>query len=654
MNKYFIVLISVWVVFPFGLTAQIKTKTLNSDTDLTNGRLVNDTLSNKNEISVELDGKTHYTDYKIISYQKDTTIIDTTLTLKHERKFNYIRKNIFELMRLHNTGQAFNLLSYQFNDYSVLPEMGMRAKFYNFYKTEDVEYYRVPTPTSELTYQTGVQQGHMLNSLITFNVNPQLNISLSYKGLRSLGDYRQSLSSHQNFRMTASYTSKKNKYIFRTHYAGQKLTNQENGGLTPESVMLYETNNSDYTDRERLLTNFLDAESKLRTRRYYYEHGYNLWYKPTDSLHKTGRFLQIGHIFSHSRKYYTYDQTAANSIFGTAYTTKIQDSTFYYKTINGAFAELQSPMVLGKLHVEAQYTSLRYGFQPQTLNDTSPLPYNITEHTTALQAFWQAKFKSFSLQSSAGNIFEGQIKGNFIGGTASFAWDSLFTVKAEILLKSQSPNYIFRHYQSGYQQFNWNNNFENERTRYVGFSLLSDKLMDAEVNFTQKDFYTYFNQSVKPEQYSQSLVYMKAKAHREFRWHKWAFDTTFLYQKVAQGSDVLHLPDWITENTFYFSDDVFKRKPMYLQTGITVKSFDKYYADEFNPVLNEFYLQTDKLIGNYPLIDVFANARVQRARLFLKFENINALWDGGKYWVTPTQPYLDFRVRFGIIWTFFI
>ena len=93
---------------------------------------------------------------------------------------------------------------------------------------------------------------------------------------------------------------------------------------------------------------------------------------------------------------------------------------------------------------------------------------------------------------------------------------------------------------------------------------------------------------------------------------------------------------------------------MYLQTGITVKSFDKYYADEFNPVLNEFYLQTDKLIGNYPLIDVFANARVQRARLFLKFENINALWDGGKYWVTPTQPYLDFRVRFGIIWTFFI
>lgn len=634
-----------------GLQAQIRNRTLNPDGELTNGRL-NDTINN-GQVKVELEGKTHYTDYKIISFQKDTTIVDTTLTLRNYREFNYLQKNNFELMRLHNVGQTFNHLSYQFNSTSFLPEPGMSAKYFNYYTTEAVDYYRVPTPTTELTYQSGVQQGHMLHSLIAFNINPQLNISLAYKGLRSLGDYRQALASHQNFRITANYTDKKNKYSFRTHYAGQKLINQENGGLTPESVIYYETNNSDYTDRERLATNFTNAESKMRSRRYYLEQGYNLWFQPADSLHKNSRYFQLGHHITHSRQFYTYSQSASDEFFGTAYTTKINDSVAYLRTSTAAFAELQSALVLGKLRAELQYNSLKYGLEPQTLADNSPVPYQIKDHNVVLQAFWNARFRRFALQSSAGNAFEGSIKGNFINGSASIDYDSLFTLKAEILLRSQTPNYIFKYYQSGYQQFNWTQPLDNEQTRYIGFSLLSDKLIDATVSFTQKDNYTYFNQNAQPEQYS-GLAYMKLKVHREIKWRKWALDHTFLYQKVANGSDVLHLPDWITENTLYFSDDVFKRKPMYLQTGISVKAFAGYYADEFHPLINEFYIQDQKMIGNYPLIDVFANARVQRARLFLKFENINALWDGGKYWVTPTQPYLDFRVRFGLIWTFFI
>ena len=47
---------------------------------------------------INLSEETFYTDYKIIDYKKDTTYIDTTLSIKKEYEMNYLRKDNFELM----------------------------------------------------------------------------------------------------------------------------------------------------------------------------------------------------------------------------------------------------------------------------------------------------------------------------------------------------------------------------------------------------------------------------------------------------------------------------------------------------------------------------------------------------------------------------
>ena len=67
------------------------------------------------EIEVELDGKTHFTDYKVINYNLDTTYVDTTLTMQKDYKFNYIRKDDFELLPFHNVGQTYTNLAYNFD-----------------------------------------------------------------------------------------------------------------------------------------------------------------------------------------------------------------------------------------------------------------------------------------------------------------------------------------------------------------------------------------------------------------------------------------------------------------------------------------------------------------------------------------------------------
>ncbi|PIY15314.1 MAG: hypothetical protein COZ16_04320, partial [Flavobacteriaceae bacterium CG_4_10_14_3_um_filter_31_253] len=69
-----------------------------------------DTLSNNGSTKVILSGKTNYTDYKIFSHKRDTAFIDTTLSIKKEYAFNYLRKDNFELLPFHNQGQTFNNL----------------------------------------------------------------------------------------------------------------------------------------------------------------------------------------------------------------------------------------------------------------------------------------------------------------------------------------------------------------------------------------------------------------------------------------------------------------------------------------------------------------------------------------------------------------
>ncbi len=202
------------------------------------GNQGSDSLSD-NEITVKLSGKTKYTDYKIISFKNDTTIVDTTLTLKKHYKFNALRKDNFELLPFHNQGQTFNNLGYSFNDISQFPNIGFRAKQFNYFEKEDVDYYHVPTPTTEVLYRTGLEQGQVLDILFTTNFSKRLNVGLSYKGLRSLGTYRRSLASSGNFRMSFKYESPKGQYSIKGQAVNQDFFNQENGGLTDDSLIAF-------------------------------------------------------------------------------------------------------------------------------------------------------------------------------------------------------------------------------------------------------------------------------------------------------------------------------------------------------------------------------------------------------------------------------
>jgi hypothetical protein len=86
---------------------------------------------------------------------------------------------------------------------------------------------------------------------------------------------------------------------------------------------------------------------------------------------------------------------------------------------------------------------------------------------------------------------------------------------------------------------------------------------------------------------------------------------------------------------------------------MTLNYFTNYLANDYNPVIGEFFIQDKKAIGNYPNLDFFVNARIQRTRIFLKAEHFNSAFTGNNFYSSPSYPYRDFTVRFGVIWNFF-
>ena len=95
-------------------------------------------------------------------------------------------------------------------------------------------------------------------------------------------------------------------------------------------------------------------------------------------------------------------------------------------------------------------------------------------------------------------------------------------------------------------------------------------------------------------------------------------------------------------------------KALFLQTGFGFSYFSKYFMNGYDPLLSELYIQNDKMIGGFPLIDFFVNAKIQQTRLYFKFEHFNSSFTGYNYYSAPNYPYRDFSFRFGLVWNFFM
>ncbi len=592
--------------------------------------------------------------YEIISAKRDTTFLDTSLTIQRYYKFNYLRKDNFELQQFSNVGQPYNDLSYDFDNVNLKPLFLAQSHHFGYREIEDMDYYNLPTPLTELYFKTAFKQGQQLDAFFSINTSKQFNFSIAYKGVRSLGAYQHSLTSTGDFRFTTNYHTKNNRYNIFAHVMALDLINQQNGGLTDESVLLFESNNSEFKDRGRLEVNFQDAENELKGFRVYGKQEFELITKK-DSTDQNKLF--IGNVMSFEDKSYVFKQDVPFDDYGESYKT----SDLYKKgkledfNIQG-YTRFENNHI-GSLSAFIGYTDYNYGYNSVIIFDDGRIANRLKGNLVQAGASYKKTYKGFELFGKGAINISGDYDGNYLKTGASYLIKNAHKISAEIKTHTTAPNFVFLLNQSDYINYNWQNNFDNIKTQQLKVDFESDKIANLSLNYTGIDKYTYFvikenDSTPTPQQYGERVDYVKVKLQKELKFKKFGLDNTLLYQNALNGEDVLKLPQFITRNTLFFEDHLFK-KALFMQTGVTFKYYSNYMMNGYDAVLAEFYVQNDTELGGYPQFDIFFNARVQQIRFYFKYENFNALFSRtNTYFSAPGYPYRDAVIRFGIVWNF--
>lgn len=602
--------------------------------------------------------KAAFDQYRIISLQKDTTYVDTSLTIKKEYEYNYLRKDIFGLLPFANEGQTYTVLDFGLKNFTSFPEIGFSGKQFNYLGVNDIKYYSVATPVTELYFKTVMEQGQSVDAFITVNTSERFNMSIAFKGLRSLGKYINQLSSNGNFRFTFSYNTLNKRYYLNFHFTGQDFLNGENGGIT--TIDDFESRNGAFANRARLDVYLKDAKSFMKGKRYFVDHNFRINRKKGDNN------LFITHQFNYENKLFEFNQVTVPSTvgnttiyrFGASYfPSNIKDQTRYNRMYNKVGAIYEN-FLLGKFHFFIEDFRYNYYYFKILVLDSGTIPSSLNDKINTVGGQYDYRKNKWNGKFTYSNSISNQPMSNF-DAKLNYKLNDKNEFVFQYQMLNKIPDHIYNLYQSSFVAYNWYNDFKNEKINNIE-ATAKTQWLDASLQLSSIKDHLYFSndatdsqqQIISPKQYDKAINYLSVKVSREFKWWKLALDNTVLYQQVDQENDVLNVPQIVTRNSLYFTNYFFK-KAMYLQTGFIFNYFTKYYINDYNPVTTEAFVQNQRKVGDFPMLDFFINARIRQTRIFLKAEHFNSKMTGNNFYTAPNYPYRDFMIRFGIVWNFF-
>lgn len=588
------------------------------------------------------------------------TVVDTTLSIESFYKQNFTEKDVFGKMYFPNFGQTFNPLEYEEsrNRIHLLPT----GKSFNYLFSEDVRYYDVKTPMTEFIFENGLREGQYLSTTFSHNLRPQLNYSVRYRGLRSVGRYQNNMAANNAFIATISYKTLDDKFKLWTHFASQNIDNEENAGIKDLNQFIFD-DSLRTTNRQNIEVNLKSASTQFDSRRFHLGASYGLFgQSKSDSAHSKSPIL-IKNVFTYEKQKYLYQESANENYFSSPVFNDLErrnlksfESLQNTSTIEFAWGE--------RLLLEAglRYENLKFYSPNPLVQGLVSMPDQIQDNLIGgigrLYFDWNERFQlTANAEFKSGEIFKNQyhlkaeldiqpIKGyHIIGG---------------ILAESSFPSLNLFYNQSFYKDFNYYNySFENLNTQKVFGKLNLEKLnTDVEASLYNVENYVYVGTDFRPRQLDGSISLFQIKANNLISYQKFHLRTTAQYQKLTQNADFLPLPDLIARASIYWQSKMFNEKAE-VQVGFNANFFTEFESREFFPVINEFMLQRThpdygiQKIGGNPMLDFFLNIKVDRMRIYLRADHFNTFWGENNYYSAPHTPFRDFKIQFGVKWYLF-
>ena len=584
---------------------------------------------------------------------------DTTLSGFPGRR--YVDGKNISTAYLGNTGTpAFSRI---FSEQESLSHF-MFSDAYRAYTREPDRFNFINTrvPYSKLEYETessGTTKNERLNGEISVNLNKALNFGIDIDYLYARGYYNSQGAKHVDFIFYSSYFSDRYRYHF--FYNNRSYVNAENGGITNDLFIT----NPDVLDEAQNMrssdipTKFRDTWNRIRGNRFYYTHRYNLGFeKETGQTDEDGedvmQFITVGSII-HTADLQTQSRRFISDFQGldTIYTNKYldmetSDTTRTYRFKNTVGLSLREGFAKWAKFDLTAYASFDY--RQYLLMEKLPTPWLATQTATYLGGeLAQTTGKIFRYNAHAEFGILGENLGDVdLSGTIETripVFKDTASLKLKGYIKNLTPSFYENHYHSKY--FWWDHDFDQTQRVFLGGELtIPHTKSKISVGVENISNYIYFNEESLPEQEGGSIQVVTLRLDQNFRLGVLHWDNQVIYQKSANES-IIPLPDLSAYSNLYLNLNPLP--VLNMQLGADVRYFTEYYSPTYEAATQQFRLQQEIKVGNYPLTSAYLNCRLHQVRFFINFYNISTQFiNKGAYFSLPHYPLNPMTMKLGL------
>lgn len=246
-----------------------------------------------------------------------------------------------------------------------------------------------------------------------------------------------------------------------------------------------------------------------------------------------------------------------------------------------------------------------------------------------------------------------------------FLGDTL-QVRGDAFFHRETPSFYYRNYHA--RHLWWENDLDKTiHTRIMGTLSFPKTRTKLRVAVDEIKNYTYFSQSyditekglrtgvmVTPMQESGGINLLTAQLEQNFRLGILNWENQFTYQHSSKES-VLPVPAFNAYTNLYIKFKVVK--VLNVDLGADMRYFTSYEAPDYSPYMGQYTVQgngeNNVKIGNYPIVNVYANVHIKHTRFFVMMSHINAGQGDKNYFFAPHYPMNERVFHIGVSWNFF-
>jgi hypothetical protein len=541
-----------------------------------------------------------------------------------------------------------------------------------------VRFFTTTRPYTELNYLLGARVEQIIEVMHTQNIKPNWNGLFQYRLINSPGFFKNQKTNHNNYLVTSWFQSENKRYNNYFMYVRNKINSGENGGIRDDHNYL---DDPVYKDRFNIETNiggdpvfgrnFFStdiptgnnySESLLLMRQQY-----DIGKKDslvTDSLVIPLFFprLRFEHTISHTKSKFRFaDEAPDTAYYKNRYDITLPGpyDTFSIKEnwveIVNDFSMYQFPDAKNL----QQFIKLGASLQNITggLTQGKETFYNIIGHAEYRN---KSRNQKWDIELRGKLFFAGLNSGNYhaYGSLQRFAGKKIGYIQVGYENVNRSPYFIFDS-RSPFYLSQSAQDFKNENTSHFFGSFFHPGLkMKIAGHYYLLTNYTYIEKFYHLKQESSLFNVFRAELQKTIRvGRRWVWHTDIYLQQTI-GDAPVNLPLIFTRNRFGYEGNL-GFKNLDIAIGLEGKFHSPYKADNYSPVLGQFFYQDSIRISmKAPDISAYIHFRIRSFKAYVRWENLNTLRlnDGLNFTnnnlVAPAYPMPGGMLRLGIYWNF--